>query len=464
MQKRTLLLILISVVSLLAYTQEDQTLFTVADVQVPVSEFRYIYTKNNRDNADYSRASVTEYLDLYTRFKLKVKRARDLELDTISALQQELAGYRAQLAKSYLNDKEVIDKLTLEAFERMQWDLHVAHILFKLDPNAPPEDQARVLDGAIHAANRAAKGENFAKLALELSEDPGTKRKGGDLGYVTCLLPNGFYAAENAIYGLENGKTSAPVRSPLGYHVFKVLDRRPARGEIEAAHIFVRVKADSSNAATASQKIHALRQNLENDVSFDELARTVSDDQQTARRGGYIGRFGINSYDPEFEEAAFSLTTPGSFSNPVRTRVGWHIIKLINRFELGSYEDEQNRLEARIAKDERVNAAKKAMIETIKAESGLKENAAASDAYIKALKEDFLTFQWTVPETNETLISFADGSVKTTTDFVTYLKTKTRERMRAAKSETPQSIATALYQTWVDDLCLEYDEARLEDM
>jgi peptidyl-prolyl cis-trans isomerase SurA len=146
----------------------------------------------------------------------------------------------------------------------------------------------------------------------------------------------------------------------------------------------------------------------------------------------------------------------------VQTRVGWHIIRLINRFEPGTYEEEKSRLEARISKDERVVAARKAMIETIKIESGLTEKTAPRDSFIATLKEDFLTFQWNATGGRDTVIEFADGSIKTLADFMAYLKAKTRERMRAARSESPQSVAGSLYDAWLDDLCLEYEEARLE--
>ena len=97
---------------------DDDVLFSVADREVTVGEFKYIYTKTNGDKADFSRASLQEYLDLYERFKLKVARAYDMGLDTVKSLQQELAGYRRQLADNYLIDRAVTDRLVEELFER----------------------------------------------------------------------------------------------------------------------------------------------------------------------------------------------------------------------------------------------------------------------------------------------------------------------------------------------------------
>ena len=95
--------------SFTAQGQDDPVLFTVEGKPVHLSEFNYIYAKTNGDKADYSRKSLEEYLELYKNFKLKVQRARDMQLDTIPSLQRELAGYRQQLANSYLVDKEVTE-------------------------------------------------------------------------------------------------------------------------------------------------------------------------------------------------------------------------------------------------------------------------------------------------------------------------------------------------------------------
>jgi peptidyl-prolyl cis-trans isomerase SurA len=94
----------------------DPVLFTVEGKPVHLSEFNYIYNKNNGEKADYSKESVMEYLDLYQKFKLKVQKAKDMQLDTVPALINELAGYRRQLADSYLTDKEVTENLIKEVY------------------------------------------------------------------------------------------------------------------------------------------------------------------------------------------------------------------------------------------------------------------------------------------------------------------------------------------------------------
>ena len=96
MSKQILFIVLAFIVANSAFAQKDETLFTIGNTPVSVSEFEYIYKKNNGENANFSEASLKEYLDLYANFKMKVQRAKDAQLDTITNLKKELAGYRQQ--------------------------------------------------------------------------------------------------------------------------------------------------------------------------------------------------------------------------------------------------------------------------------------------------------------------------------------------------------------------------------
>jgi len=193
----------------------------------------YIYSKTNRDKADFSKASLEEYLDLYTKFKLKVQRARDLKLDTIPALRQELEGYRQQLADSYLLDKAVTDKLIKEAYDRSKQDMSISHIMVGIRKNATSRDTMLAYKRIMAVKARLDGGEDFVAVAKELSEDKSVQKNDGHIGYFTSPFPNGFYSFETAAYQLNKGDYSNPVRTPLGYHIIKVNDIRTARGEIE---------------------------------------------------------------------------------------------------------------------------------------------------------------------------------------------------------------------------------------
>jgi len=119
---------------------EDPVLLTVAGEEVKKSEFLNVYRKNSKQDKVIDNKSLNEYLDLYINFKLKVKEARDLGLDTTEVFKKELAGYRRQLAQPYLTDKKINEQLIEEAYERKLYDIRASHILIKLNPDAEPKD------------------------------------------------------------------------------------------------------------------------------------------------------------------------------------------------------------------------------------------------------------------------------------------------------------------------------------
>ncbi|MBK9734964.1 MAG: peptidylprolyl isomerase [Saprospiraceae bacterium] len=203
----------------------DDILMKVGNSKVKVSEFKYIYEKNNGNNADYSPASLNEYLDLYTRFKLKVEKAKQLQLDTISALKSELEGYRKQLASSYLIDKEVTDFLLHELYDRMKYDVEFSHIFVPIAENQSKSARDLAKSKMIEIKAKLVSGMLFEEAAKEFSQDKSTSAKGGAMGYFTAKLPAGFYNLESALYDTKVGQISDIVESKIGYHIIKVTNK-----------------------------------------------------------------------------------------------------------------------------------------------------------------------------------------------------------------------------------------------
>ncbi len=437
---------------------EDPILFSVKNNPVHVSEFLYIYSKTNRDKADFSKASLEEYLDLYTKFKLKVQRAKDMKLDTIPALQQELAGYRKQLADSYLLDKEVTEKLIREAYDRSLKDIKISHIMVSLKKNPTSQDTLLAYNRIMQIKGKLDGGSDFVKVAKSLSDDKSAKTNNGSLGYFTSPFPNGFYDFESAAYSLPKGQYSQPVRTPIGYHIIRVEDVRPARGDMEAAHILIRKDAQNPKA-----DIDSVYQQLENGYAFEEAAKTYSADKKTASKGGYIGFFGISKYEKNFEDAAFALTEDGAYTKPIQTLAGWHIIKRISRKAAPDYDKAKARLKAKIQKDARFDLAKSAMVEQIKRENGFKSMSGPISRFGASLDKEFLTYRWQAPKTPSKEVIFALGKDQyTMADFTTYLQKESRKRMQMAKSGTVVDALTSLYKDYVTETALKYEERNLE--
>ncbi len=437
---------------------EDPVLFSVKNNPVHVSEFLYIYSKTNRDKANFSKASLEEYLDLYTKFKLKVQRAKDMQLDTIPSLQQELAGYRKQLADSYLLDKEVTEKLIREAYDRSLKDVKISHIMVSLKKNPTPQDTLLAFNRIMQIKGKLDGGSDFIKVAKSLSDDKSAKTNNGSLGYFTSPFPNGFYDFETAAYALPKGQHSQPVRTPIGYHIIRVDELRPARGEMEAAHILIRKDAQNPKA-----DIDSVYAQLEKGYEFEEAAKIYSSDKKTASKGGYIGFFGISKYAKSFEDAAFALTEDGTYTKPVQSPAGWHIIKRISRKSVADYDKAKARLKAKIQKDARFELAKTAMIEQIKTENGFKSMNGPIGKFGSTLDKEFLTYRWQAPKELSKEVVFTLGKDQHTLgDFTTYLQKESRKRMQLAKTGSVVNALTSLYKDYIAETALKYEEQNLE--
>lgn len=446
--------------------QEDPVLFTVGDTDVHVSEFKYIYNKTNGQEADYSQKSLEDYLDLYIKFKLKVEKAKELQLDTIPSLQRELEGYRKQLADSYLIDREVTDKLLRELYERVQKDVELSHIFVQIGQGGrtiTAQDTLDAYNRAWELKKRLDEGEAYEKLAREASDDQGAAQNDGNLGFLTAPLPNGFYELEKAAYNLPVGEISDPVRSRIGYHIIRVEQRRPARGEIEVAHILMR--AENRNFEQAKTLIDEIYANLQApDANFENIAKMRSEDEATANRGGYLGIFGIGRYEKNFEDAAFALQEDGAISEPVRTSIGWHIIKRISKRDIQPFEIEKNRLEVKIKQDSRFEEARLAMLERIREENNFTENEATLQRFIESQDSAaFFGFRWQLSDSVEDGVLFTLGDeAKKISDFATFLKNATGKRVRL-KDLGVENAVEQLYAEYVDDACMRFEEAQLEE-
>jgi len=483
-----------------AQTNTDPVILTVGGEKVTKSEFLNVYNKNNLKKDVIDKKSLEEYLQLYINFKLKVKEAEALGMDTVSSFITELAGYRKQLAQPYLIDKDVNDKLLKEAYDRMLWDIRASHILIKVGINASPADTLKAYNTILALRKRIVeKGEDFGAVAVEKSDDlsardqaaSGTRPKvagnKGDLGYFTAM--DLIYPFETAAYNTKVGEVSMPVRTEYGYHLVKVIDRRPAMGKVNAAHILVVIPAGSTTADSAKYKakIMEISDKIKAGATFEDMAKQYSDDKASAAKGGVIPAFGVNRMVPEFI-VAISNMKKNDVSAPVQTMYGWHIIKLIDRKPINAFDSVKAELKAKIAKDSRANKSKEAMVEKVKAEYNFKQVPnALTDFYsaidtvkaVTAPEKPSKKVNGKVPvldapkitgdslyygkltdarinQLSKTMFTFGDKSY-TQKDFVENLKTKI-----TAKTKESTAILDKAYEQFVAVSAIDYLDSKLE--
>ena len=344
-----------------------QTLLTINDKEISKQEFEYYYNKNNHIDSD--SLSAKDYLDMFINFKLKVEEAYSLKYDTAASFSEEFNTYRAPLAAGYLLDSIKIKELEKEAYNNLQKDIYVSHILFRTDT----ENDSIALEKAL-AAKKRAKKMDFNKLALEVSEDPSVIYNEGCLGWVTGMSM--VYPFEKAAFNLKQGKVSDPVKTNFGYHLIKVHKIRPTRGEVQVAHIFKRKPedADSAQIDEIIKEMHRIHSVLKNGGVFEDLVKAHSEDKNTKKGGVLPYWITTGQINEIFEDAAFALKYPEDFSEVVEASYGFHIIQLVDKHDKPDYDRWIPQIQTRIRMDERAQIIKNGFINKTKKEYQLPDS------------------------------------------------------------------------------------------
>ena len=442
--------------------EKDTILMQIGGDPVTKREFESIYRKNNKNDNSEDRKALEEYLELFINFKLKVKAARDLGKDTAKAFINELKGYRKQLAQPYLTDKDVNQKLIEEAYQRMKKDVHAGHLLIKLSEDALPKDTLAAWNKIIEIRNKIIKGENFEKLAKEFSDDPSAKQNAGDLGYFTAMMM--VYPFESAAYNTPVGQVSMPVRTKFGYHLLKVYDIRDARGQVHVAHIMIQVPetAPDSVVENSRKKAEEIYQKIIAGEDFGKLASNYSDDRTSGRNGGELPWFGTNRMVLEFENAAFELKEKGDVSKPVRSQFGFHIIKLLDKKGIQTFDEAKGEIKYKISKDSRSQLSRNSVITRIKKENNFSEDFKALDQLVEKVDTSYLSGKWSIEKVsglNKTL--FTLGIEKTTQqEFAKYISDNQTVQKKDA---LPETLVRKAYAAFRDNKIISYEDVRLEE-
>ena len=227
-----IILIFLSPVVCKAQDLNNKILMTIGGDKIQAGEFIRMYKKSIEPG---KTLDIDSYLQQFIIFKLKVADALNEGSDTTKAFRNELSGYRTQLAQNYLTDTQTKDKLLQKAYQRSLTEINAWHILVALAPEASPADTLKAWQKASDIRERIIKGESFEQVARGTSDDQSVKMNGGNLGYFTVFQM--IMPFEDAAYSLKKGAISEPVRTPYGYHIIKVTDKRPSKGRIKVAHI-----------------------------------------------------------------------------------------------------------------------------------------------------------------------------------------------------------------------------------
>ncbi|MQP52877.1 MULTISPECIES: peptidylprolyl isomerase [unclassified Flavobacterium] len=382
--------------------QTKEVLFTIDNHPYYNDEFVRVYNKNLDLVKDDSQKDLDKYLDLFLGYKLKVEKANKIGLQNGLNYQNELKSYRNQLSKNYVNDSKVTNELVKEAYDRMQQEVRASHILVLVDEGALPQDTLKAYNKVIEIKRRLDAGEDFITVAQQTSEDPSVKENNGDLGYFSAFRM--VYPFENAAYNTKVGQVSKPFRTRFGYHIVKVVDKRVNRGEVTVAHIMIVKQNDAAQNEKAKTTIDDIYKKIQQGEAFESLAQQFSEDKSSAPKGGVLQRFGSGQLSSEeFENVAFELKEKDQISVPFQSQFGWHIVKLIEKHPVRSFDEMKFELEEKIRKDERSLLITNSLAKKLRDKYTITKDAKIIAKIKAAVNDDFYSQTWVVPEKSKEL-------------------------------------------------------------
>ena len=436
--------------------QKQQTLLTIDNEAVSSEEFLKLYNKNLDLVKDESQKQLDNYLELFVNYKLKLKEAVSLGLDKDANYLREFENYKKQLTKNYLSDNKVTDALVKEAYDRMQYDVKASHILI-LDN--PEEEDTLVAYNKLIDYRKILQDEGFESAKKQYHN--GKTVLVEDLGYFSTFKM--VYDFESKAYETKPGNVSMPFKTDFGYHIVRVDEKRPSRGTATVAHIMIAIKQKDSTI-NPEKRIREVYKKLEQGESFEALAKQFSDDKSSARSGGKLRAFKSGQLSSfVFEDAAFALENSGDVTEPIKTKFGWHIIKLINKEAVKGFNELKPELEAQIKRDARSKLINSAMVKELSKRYEINKNPKTKTYFKSIIAESYLAGKFDLPEDykGDTVVISVNDSVFTNNDFLQHLKAKQRQYMR---QQTPiKKILDKELELFYENSVLKFREDNLEN-
>jgi peptidyl-prolyl cis-trans isomerase SurA len=257
---------------------------------------------------------------------------------------------RKEMTLSMLRQRDVIAHINVTPRELDQYlarqqnaaandEFNVSHILLSLPTAATPQQIEEITKKAADLTARARKGEDFGQLAIANSNGQ-TALDGGQLGWRKGSQMPQFIL--DLVTKMKPGDISDPVRTPSGFHIVKLNERRGGEAQVIVNQIHLRHILMKPNELdddeTVRQKLAKIRDRILKGEDFAGIASTTSEDPGSAPDGGDLGWSGPGTFVPEFDKAIANLKDK-EISEPFKTRYGWHIVQMLGTRTYDSTDD-----------------------------------------------------------------------------------------------------------------------------
>ena len=278
--------------------------------------------------AEQNKMTIREFHDALNQDGISIRKFRaDIRNEIIIARLRE----REVESRVNVSESEIDNYLTTQASSNQNQDEYdISHILIRVPEDAAPEDVQKAKTKVDEALAALDAGTNFAKVSASFSDAPNAL-EGGNIGWKSgSQVPTLFL---DALKTMQKGDVSTALRSPNGFHILKVNDKRGGSSPLiieqtHARHILIKL-SEIMSEKDAKQKIDGIKERLDNGEKFEILARQFSEDG-TASNGGDLGWVNPGDTVPQFEKAMNTLKQD-EISEPVLSPFGWHVIQVIER-------------------------------------------------------------------------------------------------------------------------------------
>ena len=265
----------------MAQSANDPIIMTVAGTAVPRSEFEYSFNKNNTDGV-IDKKNVEEYVDLFINYKLKVQAALDARIDTTQAFLTEFAQYRdQQIVPTFVTDDDMLEeahKVYDQTVQSIGPDglVRPAHILIMIPQKAAEDVQQKAKERIDSIYNALKAGANFEELAKQVSQDTGSGRRGGLLGWLS--KGQTVKEFEDAAFALQPGEMSKPVLSPYGWHIILMKERKQFEPfEFHKENILKFLEQRGARNSISERKIDEMVKNSDGQLTKSRLMEQRAD-------------------------------------------------------------------------------------------------------------------------------------------------------------------------------------------
>lgn len=444
----------------LGQNPNDQIL-KINDSIYKVSDFERLYTKNLDVITDKKQKDISNYLDLYVLYKLKLQKAYELKLNEKPSFQDELKMHRNQLAEKYFINEDKLNQLIEEAVERSKYEVHAAHILIKVDEYASAKDSLNAYNKALEIRDKVISGLPFAEAAKTYSDDLSAQQNNGDLGYFNVFRM--VYPFETGAYNTPVGEISLPVRSQFGYHLIKVLDKRLQPKPREVSHIYFQKYDDNTTIESVYARASAVHEKLKNGSDFGEMAVEFSDDAAGRGAHGAMGKFYEHNLDiPNVGEKVYALKE-GEFTEPIQSNYGFHIFK-VDKF-LPEPSDDQLKFEytRKVKSDSRSQILEKDLADYLTKEYQVKINTKNLSSVKQLVNESIYSDErWKEKALKKSdLIIFTYDQDKQSVKGTEYITWLNNQKEKYAKYETFSSIANASFEQFQKEILKKHYDKNL---